>query len=167
MSVIIPGVFVTTFFLLTAWTIFGGLLDTTNDQTDSLKDANELHEERLDTLISINCASDSTSDTFTSDILNSSKGVSFGDFSEVDVSVRYENATGDTVVKRLTNPSEWTISSISGDATDILWEPGEEATISFTLTPSRKAGTKGRLSMAVPGGVNDSIYFPSFLNSPC
>ena len=126
MTTAICGSFVIAAFLLTAWTVFGGLLDTTTDQTESLREANELYTEHLDTLIAIN-STGTSGDGFTAAVDNRSKGVSFGDFFKMDVFARYVNVTGDPVAKYLAYPDDWSVSSISGDNTNPnVWDSGGE-----------------------------------------
>ena len=119
---------------------------------------NEFREERLATVISI--TSTGTSDCkYTTALRNRSRGVSFGDFSEIDFLVSYDLTTGDST-RRLAYTSEWTVSSITGDNTNPnVWDPEETATFSFSLAPEPKVGTKGTIAVAVPGGISDSAYF--------
>ena len=96
---------------------------------------------------------------------NRSDGVSFGDFSQIDVFARYTDTTGDTTTNYLAYPSEWSVVSISGDnTTPNIWDPDETATISFSLQPQAQVGTKGTVAVAVPGGILDSTYFDA---PPC
>ena len=159
MTTAICGSFVIAAFLLTAWTVFGGLLDTTTDQTESLREANELYTEHLDTLIAIN-STGTSGDGFTAAVDNRSKWVSFGDFFKMDVFARYVNVTGDPVAKYLAYPDDWSVSSISGDNTNPnVWDPEERATLFFTLLPELQNCTKGTVAITVPGGISDSAYF--------
>ena len=163
----ISGTAVLSLFFLAAWIFFNGLLDTTKDQTDSLRESNERHEERLRTLISITCTSGSTGD-YTLGVLNSGKRVSFKDFSELDLLTRYTDATGDVVAKRLVQTSDFVVSSITGDTTDPrIWDPGETAYITFTLDPQPGAGSKGTIALAVPQGLSDTAYFDASGGEAC
>ena len=161
MGLIVPGVTLTAVFLLLAWSIFNSVLATTNDQTDSLRVTNELQLDRLKTLVSISSDRGCKSDyVVTAD--NLSKGVSFGDFSEIDVIVRYLNTTADDIVNRLAFSTDWT-ASISGDTTNPnVWDPGEKMAIFFTLTPDRQPRTLPIIGVTVPGGVSDTAYLAEF-----
>ena len=163
----IPGTIVLALFFMVAWIIFSGLLDVTNDQSDSLRESNERQEDRLRTLISINCTSGSTGD-YTLGVLNSGNRVSFADFSKLDFLARYTNATGDVVAKRLVQTSDFVVSSITGDTTDPrIWDPGETAHITFTLDPQPGAGSKGTIALAVPQGISDTAYFDASGGEAC
>ena len=156
----IPASFVVTVFLLVTLGIFVSLLGINRDQANALREANEFRAERIRTLISITATGSSSCSTYTTTADNKSEGISFGDFSDVDVLVRYTNSTGDLVVKRLAHPSQWIVSSISGDNSNPnIWDPGESAILTLTLSPEPKAGTDGTVVVAVPGGISDSAYF--------
>ena len=155
MTTVIAGALVTAVFLVVVVLAFTTVLLTTADQTESLDIAWELQADRLKTRVSISstCGTKAT-------VRNGSKGVSFDDFSKIDVFARYISTTGDTIAKRLAYPSEWTVSSISGDNFNPnVWDPGEVATLDFTLLPEVQAGTKGTVAVAVPVGIYDSAYF--------
>ena len=159
MSIAISAGFILTTFFLATWVTFSGLLGITTDQTESLRVANELHADRLNTLVSITSTSSSDC-VYTATADNRSRDVSFADFSKIDVFARYNVAAGDSVAKRLTYPSEWNVSAISGDNTNPnVWDSGETATIALSLTPKPQGGTKGVVVLAVPGGIVDSAYF--------
>ena len=162
MSVAVGWSFAIFALLLAKWSIFAALLDATNGQTDALRVSNELHEERLGILISIPSVAKSgdSGDAFTAEVQNASKGVSFGDFSKLDLITRYTNSTGDIVSKRLAFSSDWSVSNITGDVVNpAVWDPGETATISFTIDPPLKTGTKGTVALTLPQGISDSAYF--------
>ena len=153
------GALIITSTLLITWAIFSGLWTVTTDQTDSLREAEELQADRLNTLISIT-STDSYCDSYAATLENKSQGMSFGDFPKIDVFVLYSTTTGATTAERLTHPSDWTVSSISGDTTNPgVWDPDETATISFSTTHVLKTGTKGTVAVAVPGSISDSAYF--------
>ena len=159
MSVAIPWFYVMTILLVLTSVIFGGLLDTTTDQTNALRGATELHVEHLRTLISIT-STESSSCGYKASVHNRSKNASFGDFSKLDVFVRYLITTGDTTTRRLAYPFDWTVSSITGDTTNPnVWDPGETAAVAFAVLPELQAGTKGTIAVAVLGGISDSAYF--------
>ena len=159
MTLLIPWLLVTTSFLLATWTVFTGLLITTTDQNDAMREATAFHEERLDSLVSISSTALS-GDGHTATVSNRSEGVSFGDYSKLDVFARYVSASGDTVAKRLAYPSEWNVASISPDTSGVnVWDPGEVATLYFTLSPSPRDCNKGAVVIAVPRGISDSAYF--------
>ena len=163
----IPGTIVLALFFLVAGVVFSNLLDTSNDQTDSLRESNEHHEIRLRTLISINCTSGSTGD-YTLGVLNSGNRVSFADFSELDLLTRYTDATGDLVAERLVQTADWVVSRITGDTTDPrIWDPGETVYITFTLDPQPGAGSKGTIALAVPQGLSDTAYFDASGGEAC
>ena len=157
-------------FLLAMWVIFSGLLDIATDQTDSLREANELHAERLGTLVSIaSTGATNCPYLFMAGVDNSSsKKVSFGDFSKIDFFVDYTNVTGDNTAEWLGYPSSWTVSSITGDNSNLnMWDPGETANIIFSVIPELQAGSKGTLAVAVPGGSSDSAYFDAGPQRTC
>ena len=159
MNVAIPWVLVFSTFLTAVWVSFAGLLDVTTKQTTAVEQARELQYERVRTLVSITSTS-SSGDEHTAMVLNRSDGVSFGDYSNLDIFTRYSTATGDRVAKRLEHISEWNVSSITPDNADPnIWDPDETATITFTLVPKIKDCTKGTLAVAVPGGISHSSYF--------
>ncbi len=174
MSVVISGAFVLMGFLLAVWTIFADFFVITDDQTDALREANEVHDDRFRTLISItsvtshssgDCLNSSTA--YTAKVLNKSRDVSFGDFPKVDIISRY-NTTGGLVSKRLTHSSDWSVPSISGDNTNPnIWDPAETATISFTLSPQAQTDSKGIIAIAVPSGISDSAYFDAAFLGSC
>ena len=166
MSLVIGWSFAIFAFLLATWSVFTALLDATNDQTDALRESNELNEERLRTLISITAAGGS-GDNYVAKVLNRSNGVSFGEFSEIDLIARYRNATGDVTAKRLLHPSDWTVSSIDGDITDVVWGPGETATFSFSLTPDVLTCSGGTVAVGVPNGSTDTAYFSAATTLTC
>ena len=160
----IAGTFIFVCFFLLVWLMFGGLLDTTTGQTNSIKESAELQEERLSTLVSITPTSTSACD-YIATVHNRSDGVSFDDFSQIDVFARYTDTTGDITTNHLAYPSEWSVVSISGDNTNPdIWDPDETAIISFALQPQAQVGTKGTIALSVPGGVSDSAYFDA---PPC
>ena len=151
MSVVIPGVLITAVFLMATWAVFGNLLDTAIGHSNALRDVNELGRDRLETRISI-----SSGDYVTCQqrvhVYNGSQGASFADFSEVDLFVRYTASLGDVSLKRLTHSSEWRVASISGDAVNPkVWDPGETATIAFSLDQEPQTADKGTVSITVPG----------------
>ena len=99
---------------------------------------------------------------------NGSQGASFADFSEVDLFVRYTASLGDVSLKRLTHSSEWRVASISGDAVNPkVWDPGETATIAFSLDQEPQTADKGTVSITVPGGSSDSAYFQPEICRQC
>ena len=170
MSVLIPAVFVLSAFFLTAWVIFGGLITVTDDQTESLRVANQLYAERVRTNISITSTTSRSSGdclaSYTATALNESRSVSLANLPNMDVITVY-TTTGSEVSNRLTHSSDWSVSSISGDTTDTVWDPGETATIAFSVSPAAQTATKGRLALGVAGGVSDSAYFDAGYNGSC
>lgn len=181
MSIVIAGTFVIVTFLLAAVLIFNAVLGTTSTQGASLRDASKLRAAQLVGNISI--ASTSTggagsATTVTAVVSNPgatsySGKASSGDFSHMDVLVKYKNTTGGQLVKRLTyvckalcgvggSPAndEWTISGLSPDTFNPnIWDPGESATISSKISPKVKPGIPGSIVVVVPDGVSDSAYF--------
>jgi len=60
---------------------------------------------------------------------------------------------------RLTHATDWSVSSITPDTRDPpVWNPGEIATVSFTLSPTAK-DAYGLVIMVTPLGISDSAYF--------
>jgi len=167
MSGSLSWLYVFTIFLLTTWSIFSGFLGVTTDQTEALQQARERQAERLRTLVSISSTT-SSGDGYITAVRNQSKRVSFGDFGKIDVFARYSDACEFTIAKRLAYPSEWTVSSITGDDFNPnMWDPGETANFSFSLNPKPKAGNKGTVALAVPQGITDSAYFDSASTGGC
>ena len=166
MSVLIPSVFVLSSFFLAAWAIFGGLISATDDQTESLRVANQLYEERVRTNISISCTAGATGD-YTMAVDNLSRGVSVSDFPNVDLITRYTSSTGGIVSRRLVHSTDWSVTSISGDSTDTVWDPGESVLLSFTLSPVPQTGSSGGLAIGVLGGVVDFSYFGASVGGAC
>ena len=165
MSVVIPGTLILGILLLVTWLVFGGMLNTSASQTESLRESNELRAEHLRTLVSITSTA-SSGDGYAAAVYNKSRGVSFGDFSELDLFARYVSTGGDTVATRLAYPSQWKVSSITGDTTNPnIWDPTETANLYFTLQPELLPCSEGVVSVTVPGGVSDLAYFDAKLCS--
>jgi len=78
----------------------------------------------------------------------------------MDLIVEYTD-TGDTaVIERLAHATDWSVSSISPDTrVPSEWNPGEIATVNFTMSPTAKDGTSGLVTMATYLGISDSSYF--------
>ena len=162
MSIVIPGFFITTCFLLVTYGVFVGLLETSTDQNESVRLATEDQAGRLNTLVSIDSVS-YTPCEYTATAQNKSDGISFGEFSEIDVFNRYSTSTGATLATRRAHDEGWYISSITPDNTNPnVWDPGERAGVSFGLSPLPQTGGNGTVAIAVPGGVSDSAYFEPF-----
>ena len=166
MSNAITGSFLISFFLLITMAMFSGLLGTTAEQTDALRETSQIRGERLRTLVSI--TSTARCKVYTATVQNESSQVSFGDYSKMDVLARYTDSTGDIVSQHLDYPADWTISSITpNNGGTSTWDPGETATFSITLVPDPKPNTKGTVLVAVPGGIHDSAYFDGSPQRTC
>lgn len=126
MSNAITGSFLISFFLLITMAMFSGLLGTTAEQTDALRETSQIRGERLRTLVSI--TSTARCKVYTATVQNESSQVSFGDYSKMDVLARYTDSTGDIVSQHLDYPADWTISSITpNNGGTSTWDPGETA----------------------------------------
>ena len=126
----------------------------------------EVHEDRLNTSMSIGSASaaDLDCNTFTGTIANNGD-TSVADFSEMDVLVDYTDPTDAKVSGNLLYGTDWSVASISPDTGDPnIWDPGETATLSFSLSPALKSDKSGVVSVGMPGGETDMAYLRCSLN---
>ncbi len=139
-------------FLISAWT--GRSLDTSlalNRRLARVESAIEIKEPTQ-----VNAG---VCDTFTIPVENSGE-VLVSDFSEVDVLVEYTDTLGNELAARLVYDTDWSVTGITPDTLDAnLWNAGETATISFTLSPTAKDATSGTVIVVTPLGVSDSEYF--------
>ena len=116
--------------------------------------------ERVNSALSIESTSveDSACVDFTAQVQNTGQ-VLIDVTSEMDLLVDYTNASDTKVATRLSHGSTWSVASYSPDTRDPnAWNPNETATVNFTLPSALKGGTRGRVLMATPLGITDSIY---------
>ena len=142
---------VTFLFLTTGWT------DLSLDTAQVI----DRQRERVDTAVAISSAVENgvACTDFTAQVSNSGK-VAIHDFSEMDLVVEYLNASDTKVVARLTNGATWSVSGISPDNRDPnKWNPGETATIAFTLPSAMKANENGTVLLSTRLAISDSNYF--------
>ena len=163
-------------FLLATWVIFGGLLDTTSDQTDALREATERYEQRVRARVSIASTSVEivavgagkcgTSYLAVDTLIANSGDVSVADFSKTDLVLAY---TGDAGTKVAIHPkylstgslsaNQWTISAITGDNFGVsVWDPDETATMRARPFPLPQPNSLGTVVVSTPEGATDSAY---------
>ena len=98
-------------------------------------------------------------DTFTVEVENTGE-VSVDDFADADLLVEYTNTSDNKVATRLAYLDDWSVTGITPDIRDPNdLNPGETATISFTLSPAAKDATSGSVIVVTALGISDSIYF--------
>ncbi len=98
-------------------------------------------------------------DTYTIPVDNTGE-VLVEDFSNMDVLVEYTDTNGNELAARLKHDTSWSVTGITPDTRDAsLWNAGETATISFTLSPTAKDATSGTVIVITPLAISDSEYF--------
>jgi len=136
----VSGLFAIAIFMLVTVLVFQVLDIAWNTQVDAHQDFARWLEDRQSKDIDVESPVDTTADclTYTAKVTNS----------------------GDTrVLSRLVHTTDWTVS-ISPDDGDVnSWNPGETATITFTLASAPKDNTRGTLVVGTPLGLVDSAYF--------
>ncbi len=153
---------VLTVFLLVTSVVFLILISTYTDRTVDASLVSALQVARVKSGIQINSTAQSNGgvcDQYTAQIENIGE-ILVDDFSELDLIVEYTDTDSVAVADQLTLVTDWSISSISPDNGDpSLWNPGETATVTFTLSPTAKDATSGLVLMALPLGFSDTTYF--------
>ena len=177
MSIAIPGALVIVTFLLTVMLTFSAVLGTTTTQGTSLQEAADVRVAQVAGELSIISTStgDVSGGTSITVTVENAGAISYssGDISKVDVLTKYNNATGDQVLTRLSylctdvcgasgspGDDEWTTTGFSPDIFNSkMWDPDETATLSLKVVPAVGTGEVGTVVVAVPGGVSDSAFF--------
>ena len=153
---------VLTVFLLTTSVVFLFLISSYTDRSLDASAVSARQLLRVRSGIQLNSTAQSNSgvcDDYTAQVENTGD-ILVEDLSKVDLIVEYTDTDSTAVADRLTHNTDWSISSITPDTRDPLeWNPGESATVSFTLSPTAKDATSGLVTMATPLGISDSIYF--------
>lgn len=142
------------------------LIDVWDDQSTDISTALVVSRDRLDSHVAISSAeaTDQGCGTFAISVHNPG-GTSVSDFSNMDVVADYADASGAKILKHLAYGSDWSIGSISPDTQDPnIWDPGETATLSFTLNPVLQRDRTGVISIGTPGGIADMAYLECHQN---
>ena len=148
-------------FLLLTSVIFLFLTSSWTDQSFNTAEAMARQRARVETVIAINSTNESgvACTSYTAQVSNSGE-VFIEDFSDMDLLAEYINASNTKVATRLVHTTDWSVASIAPDTRDPnAWNPGEVATINFTLPWAMKGGEKGTVLVVTPLGVLDSNYF--------
>ena len=153
---------VLTVFLLTTSVVFLFLISSYTDRSFDASAVSARQLSRVRSGIQFNSTAQSNGgvcDDYTAQVENTGE-ILVEDFSEVDLIVEYTDTDSMAVADRLTHTTDWSVSSITPDTRDPLaLNPGEIATVSFTLSPTAKDATSGLVIMATPLGISDSTYF--------
>ena len=140
MNEAVSGLVAIAIFMLVTVLVFQVLDIAWNTQVDAHQDFARRLEDRQPKDIDVESPVDTTADclTYTATVTNN----------------------GDTeVVSRLVHTTDWTVSISPDDGDANSWNPGETATITFTLASAPKDNTRGTLVVGTPLGVVDSAYF--------
>ena len=149
-------------FLLATSVVFLFLISSYTDRSLDASALSARQVSRVKSVIQFNSTAQSNGgvcDDYTAQVENTGE-ILVEDFQEVDLIVEYTDTDSTAVADRLTHTTDWSISSITPDTRDpLVWNPGETATVSFTLSPTAKDATSGLVIMVTPLGISDSIYF--------
>ena len=140
MNEAVSGLVAIAIFMLVTVLVFQVLDIAWNTQVDAHQDFARRLEDRQPKDIDVESPVDTTADclTYTATVTNN----------------------GDTeVVSRLVHTTDWTVCISPDDRDANSWNPGEIATITFTLASAPKDNTRGTLVVGTPLGVVDSAYF--------
>ena len=140
MNEAVSGLVAIAIFMLVTVLVFQVLDIAWNTQVDAHQDFARRLEDRQSKDIDVESPVDTTADclTYTATVTNN----------------------GDTeVVSRLVHTTDWTVCISPDDRDANSWNPGETATITFTLASAPKDNTRGTLVVGTPLGVVDSAYF--------
>jgi len=159
---VISGSIVTTLFLMVTMVVFFFLISSFTNRSLDASAASARQGSRVHSAIQINSTAQANAgvcDVYTVVVENKGE-ILMGDFNEMDLIVEYTDTGDAAVIERLTYATDWSVSSISPDIRDPSeWNPGEIATVTFTLSPTAKNGTFGLVTMATSLGISDSTYF--------
>ena len=148
-------------FLLLTSVIFLFLTSSWTDQSFNTAEAMARQRARVETGIAINSTNESgvACTSYTAQVSNSGE-VFIEDFSDMDLLAEYTNASNTKVATRVAHTTDWSVASIAPDTRDPnAWNPGEVATINFTLPSAMKSGEKGTVIVVTPLAILDSNYF--------
>ena len=148
-------------FLLLTSVVFMTLTGSWTDRSIETAQATERHLYRVESAITINSAAEIglTCTSYSVQVDNTGE-VSVDDFSEMDLLVDYTNSSNNKVAARLAHDTAWTVGSLVPDTRDANdWNPGEVATINFTLPSALQGSAKGTVLVSTPLAVSDSKYF--------
>lgn len=149
-------------FLLTTSVVFLFLISSYTDRSVDTSLASARQISRVKSGIQFNSTAQTNGgvcDDFTAQVENTGE-VMVQDFAEADLIVEYTSTGNAAVAERLTHATDWSVSSITPDTRDpLVWNPGEVATVSFTLAPTAKDATSRLVVMVTPLGITDSTQF--------
>ena len=162
MGNVIATSIVMTVFLSVTMVVFSFLISSYTDRSFDASEVSARQVSRVKSGISLKSTSQSnplTCDAFTAQVENTGEVV-FEDFADVDVLVEYPDSGGNKVAARLGYTSEWSVTGIAPDTRNPnMWDPGETATISFTLPSPMQTNGNGVVLVSSPLAVADSGYF--------
>ena len=160
MNEAVSGLVAIAIFMLVTVLVFQVLDIAWNTQVDAHQDFARRLEDRQSKDIDVESPVDTTADclTYTATVTNNGDTV-VTDFTEMDLLVQYTDSGDTEVVSRLVHTADWTVCISPGDRDANSWNPGETATITFTLASAPKDNTRGTLVVGAPLGVVDSAYF--------
>ena len=162
MGNVISTSLVVTVFLLVTMFVFMFLITSFTDRTNDANLVSARQVSRVKPKIQFNSTAQANAglcDTFTAQVENIGD-ILVEDFGDVELIVEFTDTDNTAVVVRLAHTTDWTVSSITPDTRDPLeWNPGETATVSFTLSPTAEDATSGLVTMVTPLGISDSAYF--------
>ena len=132
MSEAIPGIIVTSTFLLLSALTFLCLTEVWSDQSRLIQASTAQQVEYTNTSISIqpdNIAMDLGCNTLTAPVDNTGQTL-VASFSEMDLLADYTDTSSAEVVNHLEYTTDWTLASLSPDTRDPnQWNPAETATL--------------------------------------
>ena len=149
-------------FLLVTSSVFAFLISSWTDR--SIDTAHEMNRQmaRVESAIYVRPVTQSNPgdcETYTAPVENTGE-VIVEDYSGMDVLVEYTDTSGNKVAARLNFGVDWSVTGVAPDTRDPnVWNSGETATISFTLSPAAKDGTSGYVIVVTPLAIADSAYF--------
>ena len=134
MNEAVYGLVAIAIFMLVTVLVFQVLDIAWNTQVDAHQDFARRLEDRQSEDIDVESPVDTTADclTYTATVTNNGDTV-VTDFTEMDLLVQYTDSGDTEVVSPLVHTTDWTISISPDDRYANSWNPGETATITFTL----------------------------------
>ena len=160
MNEAVYGLVAIAIFMLVTVLVFQVLDIAWNTQVDAHQDFARRLEDRQSKDIDVESPVDTTADclTYTATVTNNGDTV-VTEFTDMDLLVQYTDSGDTEVVSRLVHTIDWTVCISPDDRDANSWNPGETATITFTLASAPKDNTRGILVVGTPLGVVDSAYF--------
>ena len=156
----VSGLIAITMFMVVTVLVFQVMDIAWNTQVGAHQDSILHLEDRQSAAIDVESPVDTTADclTYTATVANNGETV-VTDFTEMDLLVQYTDSGDTEIVSRLVHTTDWTVSISPDDRDPTSWNPGETATITFTLVSAPKDDTRGTQVVGTPLGVVDSAYF--------